>query len=110
MPETTDQQQPAHLFRPGQSGNPAGRPKGSGNKLTNDIKAMILGALEQAGGQEYLFRQSKDNPVAFMGLLGKILPTQINADVTATSYVLVGSAEAEDATSWQSQHAPPTGG
>ena len=54
-----------------------GRPKGSKNKITNDIKAMVLGALEALGGQEYMEQQARENPNAFMALVGKILPTQI---------------------------------
>ena len=38
---------------------------------------MILAALDAAGGAEYLLRQTKQNPVAFMSLLGKLLPTQL---------------------------------
>jgi hypothetical protein len=38
---------------------------------------MILAALDAAGGTEYLLRQTKQNPVAFMSLLGKLLPTQV---------------------------------
>ena len=38
---------------------------------------MILAALDAVGGAEYLRRQAKKNPVAFMSLLGKLLPTQM---------------------------------
>lgn len=31
-----------------------GRPKGVPNKFTADVKAMILAALDKAGGAEYL--------------------------------------------------------
>ena len=41
---------------------------------------MILGALDDAGGQRYLARQAIENPGPFLALLGKILPTQVNAD------------------------------
>jgi hypothetical protein len=58
-----------------------GRPKGSQNKATKALKDMILGALDDAGGQDYLRRQSIENPTAFMTLIGKVLPTTINADV-----------------------------
>jgi hypothetical protein len=58
-----------------------GRPKGSQNKATKALKDMILGALDDAGGQDYLRRQSIENPTAFMRLIGKVLPTTINADV-----------------------------
>lgn len=54
-----------------------GRPKGSPNKVTADIKAAILAAFGQVGGSDYLAKQAAENPVAFMGLLAKVLPTQI---------------------------------
>lgn len=31
-----------------------GRPKGSPNKITADVKAMVLAALDKAGGVDYL--------------------------------------------------------
>jgi hypothetical protein len=61
----------------------AGRPKGVQNQLTRDVKEMILSALEAKGGQDYLARQADDNPVAFMSLVGRILPLQVNADMKA---------------------------
>ncbi len=54
-----------------------GRPKGIPNKLTSDIKGMILAALDEAGGSAYLLKQAKENPGPFMVLVGKILPTQV---------------------------------
>ncbi len=38
---------------------------------------MILGALAAKGGQSYLEQQADRNPVAFMALLGKVLPMQL---------------------------------
>ncbi len=61
-----------------------GRPKGSQNKVTKALKEMILGALEDAGGQDYLVTQATENPTAFMTLLGKVLPQDVNANVKAT--------------------------
>jgi len=52
--------------------------KGKPNKATAEIKSMIEGALNDAGGQKYLLQQAQENPVAFMGLIGKILPKDIN--------------------------------
>ena len=54
-----------------------GRPKGAVNKTTKALKEMILGALEGAGGEEYLQRQAEANPSAFLGLIGKVLPTEL---------------------------------
>jgi hypothetical protein len=54
-----------------------GRPKGVPNKLSADVKSMILAALEGVGGQAYLEKQAEENPIAFMTLIGKVLPLQV---------------------------------
>ena len=58
-----------------------GRPKGARNKLTRDIREMIRAALDKAGGIAYLVKQAELNPTAFMSLLGKMIPTQIDAPI-----------------------------
>lgn len=58
----------------------AGRPKGSQNKFTADVKGMILEALSGAGGAAYLQRQADENPAAFMTLVGKVLPLQVTGE------------------------------
>jgi hypothetical protein len=60
----------------------SGRKKGVVNKTTADIKEMINNALHLAGGEDYLVRQADENPVAFMGLIGKILPKEIAAELS----------------------------
>lgn len=55
-----------------------GRQKGTPNKDNAAIKAMIEQALSRVGGVNYLARQAEDNPVAFMSLVGKVLPMQVN--------------------------------
>jgi hypothetical protein len=57
-----------------------GRPKGAANKMTRALKDMILGALDEAGGQQYLARQAEKNPAAFMTLLGRVLPLEVAGD------------------------------
>jgi hypothetical protein len=59
-----------------------GRPKGVPNKITSDLRAMILGALFDVGGQAYLAEQAQKNPSAFMSLLSKILPSVANVNLT----------------------------
>lgn len=59
----------------------AGRPKGSTNAKSIELKQMILSALDKAGGQEYLTQQAKENPTAFMTLIGKVLPLAVNANL-----------------------------
>lgn len=57
-----------------------GRPKGKPNKVTIAVREMVIKALDQAGGVEYLVRQAKDNPNAFMQLVGKVIPLQVAGD------------------------------
>src|SRR6478752_3227693 len=54
-----------------------GREKGTPNKLTTDVRAMILATLDRAGGEDYLLEQATANPKAFMSLLARIIPAQI---------------------------------
>ncbi len=56
---------------------PGGSRKGVPNRITADVRAMILAALDRAGGQDYLVQQAQDNPKAFMALLGQLIPTQM---------------------------------
>lgn len=58
-----------------------GRPKGAPNKTTKQLKDMILQALDNAGGVDYLVTQAEENPTSFLTLVGKVLPLQVNADV-----------------------------
>lgn len=55
----------------------AGRKKGQANKVTKELKDMILGALDGAGGVSYLQAQAESNPSAFMSLVGRVLPLTI---------------------------------
>lgn len=59
-----------------------GRPKGVVNKNTAALKDMILTALSDAGGVDYLKQQATLNPNAFMTLVGKVLPLDVKADHT----------------------------
>ena len=57
-----------------------GRKKGSQNKITKALKEAILEAAEKShpyGTVGYLKVQAKENPVAFMSLLGKVLPMTV---------------------------------
>lgn len=60
-----------------------GSRKGIPNKVTKALKEMILGALDQAGGQDYLAAQAQDNPGAFLQLVGKVLPMTLAGDPDA---------------------------
>ena len=59
-----------------------GRPKGIPNKTNGAIKDMILTALSDAGGSDYLLERANDpkTAAAFLGLVGKVLPMTIAGD------------------------------
>jgi len=67
---------------------------------------MILGALNEVGGMDYLAQQATANPAAFMTLLGKVLPTRIEGDVEVRNYVLRAALPVESADEWLKLHAP----
>lgn len=54
-----------------------GRPKGAVNKVTKELKEMILQALDNKGGVAYLEQQADANPNAFLSLIGKVLPMTV---------------------------------
>lgn len=58
-----------------------GRQKGTPNKTTKALKDMILGALDDAGGQTYLAQQAAENPKAFLSLVGRVLPVDVKAEM-----------------------------
>lgn len=73
-----------------------GRKKGVPNKVTGQLREMILLAAETAhpeGTLGYLREQATENPVAFMTLLGKVLPTTIGPADGASGFSLTIHAE-----------------
>ena len=60
-----------------------GRKKGVPNKITADLKCMILSALDDVGGKKYMVEQAKENPTAFLTLVGKVLPKEVHIDLSA---------------------------
>lgn len=59
-----------------------GRKKGEPNKINGELKTMILEALDEAGGVEYLKEKAKDTRTAsaFLTLIGRVLPMTIAGD------------------------------
>lgn len=55
----------------------AGRPKGSLDKGNALIREMIAEALDNVGGVSYLEEQAREHPKAFLSLIGKVMPVQI---------------------------------
>lgn len=54
-----------------------GRGAGTPNKLNAEVKEMIVEAFDNLGGVDWLVEKGNKYPVAFMTLLGKLLPYQL---------------------------------
>ncbi len=65
-----------------------GRKKGTPNKITKELKEMVLQALDDVGGVEYLKQCAADNPTAFLTLVGKVLPLQVKGSGEDGSHVM----------------------
>ena len=61
--------------KPGQK--VGGRTKGTPNKYPKALKDMILTALSEVGGADYLVKQASNDPRGFMTLIGKTLPLSV---------------------------------
>jgi hypothetical protein len=83
-----------------------GRPKGSPNKITASLKDMVMNALAQAGGEKYLAQQAKERPVAFLALLGRVLPLNVTGALEHR-YVARIPDVAKSTEEWKQQYAPP---
>jgi len=59
----------------------AGRKKGVPNKISAKVKEAIENAFTAVGGADYLVKVAEEDPRTFCTLLGKILPTQVDAQV-----------------------------
>ena len=83
----SDKKPPEKGERPRGNGGvpvPGGRPKGVKNKLTTTIRDAVMQAFDEVGGAQYLVKLAngtQSDRAAFTGLLNKVLPTQINANV-----------------------------
>jgi len=57
---------------------------------------MILGALDKAGGLDYLAERAVDTPAAFMALVGKVLPLTIQGAGPGGAILVSGVRRNED--------------
>lgn len=71
-----------------------GRPKGASNKLTKTIREAVELSFIKVGGADYLVRMADEQPVAYMTLLGKVLPQQIEANLRGGVTITTGEHDA----------------
>jgi Family of unknown function (DUF5681) len=81
MTETTRTLQKPHLWGPGQSGNPAGRPKGSKNKLAESFIADLFDDWQQRG-PDVIKRVAEERPHEYLKIIAHLLPKDVNLKVS----------------------------
>jgi hypothetical protein len=77
---TSVHQRPAHLWRPGQSGNLAGRPKGSRNKLSEDFVAALYDDFQNHGPAAIAACRA-EKPDVYVRVIASLLPKDVNMKV-----------------------------
>jgi hypothetical protein len=80
---TAPQQLEAFCFKPGQSGNPKGRPKGARNRLGTAFLEALEGDFNQFGPQAIAQVREK-KPEVYMRVVADLLPKEASINVEAS--------------------------
>ena len=82
--DTTKEKQkrkaPAHAWKPGESGNPAGRPKSSRNKLTEDFLKALSDDFEQHG-KGVIATVREEEPAKYLTVVAQLVPKDVDVNI-----------------------------
>jgi hypothetical protein len=83
-PTGTQQAKPSTQFKPGQSGNPAGRPTGSRNKLCDGF-LKTLEETWQKRGQEIIDKTIEENPSVIVNAIARLVPKEAHLELSGST-------------------------
>ncbi len=72
----------ANVWQPGQSGNPAGRPKSSRNKLTEDFLKALADDFDQHG-KAAIVEVRQEDPAKYLSIVAQLVPKETDVNVKA---------------------------
>src|SRR5262245_38289096 len=75
-------------FRPGQSGNPTGRPKGSRNKVTENLLEALASDFE-VHGKEVIERVRGERPHEYLKIVASLVPKQMEIENSARPFAVI---------------------
>ena len=76
-------------FKPGQSGNPKGRPKGARNKISQQAEDMLAKLTSGPEAFQSLEALRDEQPAVFWRIVTSLLPKQLEADVAVDGGITV---------------------
>src|SRR5262245_32870791 len=74
---------PSNLWQPGQSGNPAGRERGSRNRLSEEVICALLRDF-RLHGQKAVARVRQTQPAAYLKILALLVPREHKVEHSTT--------------------------
>lgn len=104
MPDSTGQKQAETQFKAGQSGNPAGRPKGSRNKLGEAFLEKLHEDFQEHGVNAIKACRVA-SPETYVRVIAGLLPKEITAEVTQR-FVARMPEPAKTTDEWMQKHSP----
>lgn len=78
--DTGEKQTREHLFKPGQSGNPKGRPQGARSKLGEAFLEAMRDDFD-AHGVDAIVKVREEKPDQYLKVIASILPKDLNVNI-----------------------------